>query len=55
MLLPGYLSLGFLDKHGRQVTGGIAQEMIDTLSEMGMMVRDIIVAPYTTLCYNLPP
>jgi ribulose 1,5-bisphosphate synthetase/thiazole synthase len=28
--------LGFLDKQGRQVVGGIAQEMIDTLSEIGM-------------------
>ncbi len=28
--------LGFLDKQGRQVIGGIAQEIIDTLSEIGM-------------------
>ena len=34
--VTGLPFLGFLDKHGRQVTGGIAQEMIDTLSEMGM-------------------
>ena len=53
-MLPRLPFLGFLDKHGRQVTGGIAQEMIDTLSEMGMSPGHNVLPP-TQLCYNLPP
>jgi hypothetical protein len=34
--VTGLPFLGFLDKQGRHVVGGIAQEMIDTLSDMGM-------------------
>lgn len=34
--VTGLPFLGFLDKQGRQVVGGIAQEMITSLSEIGM-------------------
>lgn len=34
--VTGLPFLGFLDKQGRQVIGGIAQEMIDSLAEIGM-------------------
>lgn len=34
--VTGLPFLGFLDKQGRQVVGGIAQEMIDSLSDIGM-------------------
>lgn len=34
--VTGLPFLGFLDKQGRQVVGGIAQEMIDSLAEIGM-------------------
>lgn len=34
--VSGLPFLGFLDKQGRQVIGGVAQEMMDALSELGM-------------------
>ncbi len=34
--VTGLPLLGFLDKQGRQVVGGIAQEMVDSLAEIGM-------------------
>ncbi len=33
--VSGLPLLGFLDKHGNQVVGGIAQEMVDRLTELG--------------------